>query len=398
MINEILKKRADELESYVIELRREFHRHPEVASKEEWTSARLKEEIEKCGLTYEMVSTTGMIATLDTGREGVHLALRADIDALPVPESANNLKGCKVSVSEIEGFSHACGHDAHMAMMIGAMKMLTEMKDELNGVVHFCFEEGEESGTGKLGMLEALSRRRVDTVWAIHVYSALQAGKISVDAGPRMAGAAGVDVTVKGKGGHGSRPDLSISPIFAASCILNNLSSAWVNQIDANETVTLGIANIHSGTDVSNVIPETARFRGSLRFFNMKEGAKAVDIVKEIAEATARMHHCTVEFSDSMKILVGPVINDAHYSELATAALNDILPEGTVSSCPKWYASESYSMYLERYPGVFAFLGIRNEELGSGAEHHNEKFDVDDSVLKLGVLSTAKYAVSLLSK
>jgi len=162
--------------------------------------------------------------------------------------------------------------------------------------------------------------------------------------------------------------------------------------------VTLGIANIHSGTDVSNVIPETAKFRVSLRFFNMGEGAKAVDIVKEIPEATARMHHCTVEFSDLMKILSEPVINDSHYSELAAAALNDILPEGTVSSCPKRYASESYSMYLERYPGVFAFLGIRNEELGTGAEHHNEKFDVDDSVQKLGVLSTAKYAVSLLAE
>jgi amidohydrolase len=398
MTNEILKKRADELESYVIELRREFHRHPEVASKEEWTSARLKEEIAKCGLPIEMVSTTGMIATLDTGREGVHLALRADIDALPVPENENNLKGCKVSVSEIDGFSHACGHDAHMAMMIGAMKMLTDMKDELNGVVHFCFEEGEESGTGKLGMLEALSRRRVDTVWAIHVYSALQAGKISVDAGPRMAGAAPFYVTVKGKGGHGSRPDLSVSPIFAASCILNNLATAWVNQIDANETVTLGVANFHSGTDVANVIPETANFAGSMRFFNMDEGRKALGIMKEICEATAKMHHCTVEFDPRTAIAVGPVINDVGYSALAAEALNDILPEGTVSECPKWYASESYSMYLERYPGVFAFLGIRNEELGSGAEHHNEKFDVDDSVLKLGVLSTAKYAVSLLTK
>lgn len=398
MTNDILKKRADELESYVIGLRREFHRHPEVASKEEWTSARLKEEIEKCGLPIEMVSATGMIATLDTGREGVHLALRADIDALPVPENVNNLKGCKVSVSEIDGFSHACGHDAHMAMMIGAMKMLTEMKDELNGVVHFCFEEGEESGTGKAGMLEALSRRRVDTVWAIHVYSALQAGKISVDAGPRMAGAAPFYVTVKGKGGHGSRPDLSVSPIFAASCILNNLASAWVNQIDANETVTLGVANFHSGTDVANVIPETASFAGSMRFFNMDEGRKALGIMKEICDATAKMHHCTVEYDPRTEIAVGPVINDAGYSAMAAEALNDILPEGTVSECPKWYASESYSMYLERYPGVFAFLGIRNEELGSGAEHHNEKFDVDDSVLKLGVLSTAKYAVSLLTK
>ncbi len=130
----------------------------------------------------------------------------------------------------------------------------------------------------------------------------------------------------------------------------------------------------------------------------MDEGMKALGILKEICEATAIMHHCTVEFDPRTEIAVGPVINNAEYSALAAEALNEIFPEGTVSDCPKWYASESYSIYLERYPGVFAFLGIRNEEFGSGAEHHNERFDVDDSVLKLGVLSTAKYAVSLLKK
>jgi len=399
MINEILKKKADELESYVIGLRREFHRHPEVASKEAWTSKRILEEVEKIGLPYEMVSSTGFIAALETGREGKNIALRSDIDALPVLENMNNLVAEKTVVSEIDGFSHACGHDAHMAMMLGAMKILVNVKDELKGTIYFCFEEGEETGTGINGMLSALSKKKVDAVWAIHVYSALESGKISVNDGPRMAGAAAIDVTVKGKGGHGSRPDLSISPIFAAVSILNNLSTAWVNQIDANETVTLGIANIHSGTDVANVIPETARFMGSMRFFNINEGRRALRIVKEISEATAKMHNCSITFAPVMNdIVVGPVINDDKCSELASNALNEILPEGTVVTCPKWYASESMSMYLSKYPGILAFLGIRNVEIGSGAEHHNEKFDIDESVLKLGVLSTAKFALAFLNQ
>lgn len=398
MIDEVLRKKAEELESYVIRLRREFHKHPEVAAMEEWTSRRIRDEIEEVGLPYEMVSKTGLIATLDTGREGRHIALRSDIDALPVKENPNNLKGCKAAVSEIDGLSHACGHDAHMAMMLGAMKILVDIKDELTGTIYFCFEEGEESGTGFPGMFAALSKRRVDTIWAMHVYSALESGKISVDKGPRMAGACGIDVTVHGKGGHGSRPDLSISPIYAASCILSNIAAAWVNQIDANETVTLGIANIHAGSDVTNVIPETARFMGSMRFFNMNEGRKALKIFKEISEATAKMHKCIVTFGAGMDIAVGPVINDDEYSAMAKDALNEILPEDTIAACPKWYASESMSKYLEAYPGVFAFLGIKNDELGSGAEHHNEKFDVDDSVLKIGMLSTVKYAAAFLNQ
>jgi amidohydrolase len=397
LINEILKNKANEVESYVINLRREFHEHPEVAANEEWTSRRIKEEIDKIGLPYEMVSNTGFIATLDTGREGKSVALRADIDALPMQENPENLKGKKVVVSKIDGVCHSCGHDAHASMLLGAMKILVDIKDELEGKIFFCFEEGEESGTGINGMLEALSKKKIDTVWAIHVYSALESGKISVDKGPRMAGSCGIDVTVHGKGGHGSRPDLSASPIYAAACIMNNLSAAWINQIDANETVTLGIANFHSGTEATNIIPETATFKGSMRYFNVKEGEKALNIVKEISEATAKMHKCNVKFGSRMIMSVGPTINDEECSLLAKKALSEVLPEGTVSTCSKWYASESMSRYLERYPGVFAFLGIKNDELGSGAEHHNERFDVDDSVLKIGVLSTAKYAVSFLN-
>ena len=269
MINEVLKKKADEYENYVIQLRREFHENPEIASKEEWTSKRIIQEIEKLNLPYEMVSTTGLIATLDTGREGKHVALRADIDALPMNENVNNLNSERTCISKKEGYMHACGHDAHMAMAIGSMKVLNDIKDDLNGIIYFCFEEGEETGTGKYGMLEALGKKKIDAVWGIHVYSGLESGKISVEEGPRMAGAAGIDVTVIGKGGHGSRPDLSISPINAAAGMIQNLNSAFVNQIDANETVTLGIGTINSGS-LSNIIPDTANFTGSMRFFNVE--------------------------------------------------------------------------------------------------------------------------------
>jgi amidohydrolase len=398
MINEVLKRKADEYENYVIQLRREFHENPEIASKEEWTSKRIIQEIEKLNLPYEMVSTTGLIATLDTGREGKHVALRADIDALPMNENVNNLNSERTCISKKEGYMHACGHDAHMAMAIGSMKVLNDIKDDLNGIIYFCFEEGEETGTGKYGMLEVLGKKKIDAVWGIHVYSGLESGKISVEEGPRMAGAAGIDVTVIGKGGHGSRPDLSISPINAAAGMIQNLNSAFVNQIDANETVTLGIGTINSGS-LSNIIPDTANFTGSMRFFNVEEGEKAVKILREVCESTAKMHHCEVEYKENyVEVLVEPVINDSKYSALAVESLNEVLPEGTVDLCPKWYASESYSEYTKRYPAVLAFLGINNKEKGTGAEHHNQYFDVDEDVLKIGVLSTTKFATSVINQ
>ncbi len=395
-LNEILKRKADEAESYVIAMRRELHQHPEISSAEIWTSNRLREEAEKFGLPVEMVSKTGFIATLDTGRPGGHVALRADIDALAVSENPTNLKNPKVAVSQNAGVSHACGHDAHMAMLLGAMKILTEIKDQLCGIVYFCFEEAEENGGGIVGMIEALSKKKVDTVWAIHVYSALDSGKISVDAGPRMAGAALVDVTVQGRGGHGSRPDLSINPIFATANILTNLTSAFVNQISANETVTLGICSLQSSSNFYNIIPETVQFTGSLRFFDIEEGRKGDRIIHEVSETIAKAHHCTVTFAP--EYIIGPVVNDAHCAAVAAEVLQTVLPEGAVATCPKWFASESFRKYLNIFPGVFAFLGIRNPEFGSGAEHHNDRFDVDESVLKLGVLSTAKYAATFLNQ
>lgn len=395
MTNKEILEQAELLKDYVVSCRRKVHELAEPSGTEEQTSAFVRGEVRDTGLPYEMVSDYGLIAELDTGRPGPHIALRADLDALYVPESPDNLAGPRAVVSKNPRTCHACGHDAHTAMLLGAMRALTACRDSLKGVIYFCFEEGEEDGRSVARMLEALDKRKIDTCWAIHVYAGMESGRICVEPGPRMAGAAGVNITVIGRGGHGSRPDMAANPVFCAAAILTNAATAWANQITAGETVTLGVTSIRGG-ETSNVIPDTATILGSLRFFNAEEGEKAVRIFKSVAEHTAAMNRCSVEFGDRFDVVGFPAVNDGKYSALAKKALAEILPEGSVTAEEPWYASESFAKYLRKYPGVFAHLGISNPECGSGAPHHNTHFDIDENVLQTGLISTLKYTAAVM--
>lgn len=394
--NEKIIALVDKYNDYIINCRRKVHALAEPCREEFQTKAFLISEIEKLGLPYEEVPTNSLIVKLDTGRPGKTVALRADIDALPVKENPENLAGPRVCHSEHDGFCHACGHDGHTSMLLGAMQVLTELKDELNGIVLFCFEEGEEQGTGIDALLAALKKYNVDLCWGMHVYADLEEGKISVDAGPRMAGAAGTYVDFIGRGGHGSRPDMAANPLFAAAAFLMNLETAMGQQITAGQTVTQGITMCHCG-EAANVIAPKCSLGGTFRFFDAEEGQKAIDRFKLVAESTAAMYGCKAEFPRPM-VAGFPVINDKECSAVATRALNDILPEGTVVECEPWYASESFRKWLAAYPGVFAFLGLKNEKEGFGALHHNEKFDFNEKILRTGAIATVRYVAEWLGQ
>lgn len=387
---------TDNVKDLVIEHRRTIHRLAELGGVEYKTRDYICSHIERLGLPYEMVTETAIIATLDTGKAGPHIALRADIDALPMKENPENLKGKKVCVSEQENTCHACGHDAHAAMLLGSMEVFCNRKDSLCGVIYFCFEAGEENGASAKRMLEALSGRLVDTVWAIHVYAALESGKIGIRSGPCMAGFGGIDITVHGKGGHGSRPDLSINPVFAAADIVSHLPGVLIHQLNAEKTVTLGVTSIQGG-ETFNVFPETARIRGSMRFFDREEGIKALELVKKAAEHTAAMHNCTVTLGRIMDNAGTPVVNSVPHAELAKKVIREVYGnDAAPDEFPLWYASESFANYCKAYPGILAFLGIKNPEYGSGAEHHNERFDTDEGVLDMGVKCTVLYVTELM--
>lgn len=384
MKTEQIKSTVEKYHNYIVEMRREFHRYPEVSGKEQHTREILVRELEKMGVPYRLLPGTGLIGFVEGVKPGKHRVVRADIDALPITEAKENLKREKVCISEKPGVCHACGHDAHMAMLLGTMKVLVEIKEELEGTVYCCFEEAEEDITGVAAMMEALKDYPIDECFALHVYSGLEAGKIDISAGARMAGTAGIGFYLNGKSGHSSRPDQAINPIIPAAHIITQLNSAFMNQIDAEKTVTLSICMMNGGT-ADNVIPERVYVGGTARFFDREEGEKAQRIINKITENTAACHNCTVDFQPRNHIMVYPVINDAAVAESVRDAVSELCREQVIGSCDHWYASESYSRYLEQYPGALGFLGIHNEEYGSGAAHHNEKFDVDENVLPLGV-------------
>lgn len=388
-----IRKSIFEYQDYIIDMRREFHKHPELSGEELHTRDVLIREIESMGIPYRLLKGTGIIAIIQGGKLGKNRLLRADIDALPVQEERENLKQEKACVSDIEGKCHACGHDAHMAMLLGTMKVIKRMQEDIEGTVYCCFEEGEETNCGIITMMEALKEYHIDECFALHVYSGLDVGKINVVPGPRMAGTVGIGFYVKGKTGHGSRPDQAANPIVPAAHIITQLDSAFLNQIDAEETVTLGVCMFQAGEAV-NVIPDKAYIAGTARYFNKAEGEKALHIINTVAENTAACHKCGIEFTERNKIILFPVVNDEQVAENTQRKICEICGDKALGDCDRWYASETYSMYLERYPGALGFLGIRNDDFGSGAAHHNGKFDIDESALVLGVCAEVAFVLS----
>lgn len=375
-------------EKTVIGWRRELHRFPEPGGKEYRTSAFVENHAVSLGLEVLRIGEFNRIAILDTGKPGKTILLRADMDALPVKENPRNLRRERTVISEKEGLCHACGHDGHTAMLLGAMSILRELRESLTGKVLFCFESDEESGSGWPLMIPALEKLGVDACFAIHVLSSLESGVVNIADGPRMSGMVAVDVTFVGKGGHGSRPDLAVNPVFTAAAALNQLAVAAANQVDANETLTLGITTIDGGR-AFNVIPDRARVLGSLRYFKPEVGEKALGMLKNVCGHTAAIHGCTVEYGPMTRVYLAPTVNDPGCAELARRGI----PAEWLGDSDRWYASETFSKYLEKWPGALGFLGIRNEALGCGAEHHNEYFDLDESALWRGAVCYAGFAV-----
>lgn len=394
MNNEDLIKRIWAKESCLKQMRGYLHQYPEVSANELETAKFLQNAIAKIGLPIIKIAGTGFYAVLDTGKPGKTVALRAEIDALPMDESPENLCGLKKWVTKNQGVSHICGHDAHMAMLLITISVLSEIKNSLCGKIIFVFEEGEEIGSGIKAMVAAIKNLSIDAIFGMHVTSFMQSGMICADEGPKMAGSVLVEFEIKGKGGHGSRPDLSVNPLFATAQVISGISSAWSNRINVEEMVTLGLTQIHCGT-ANNIIPESAVVSGSLRFYNETEAKHAIEVLNKTIHYTAMAHQCQA-FTDKTRIVNSPVINNSTLSKIATKGINELLP-GHIINGVKWYASESFCHYSAIAPICFTFLGVGNPLTGSGAEHHNDHFDIDEDALKYGVAAQVKFTIDFLS-
>ena len=389
--------RISKYDDYTREVRRHLHMYPEVGGHETETAKYLKAELGKIGEfeIHDVPGSTGFYAILDTGRAGKTIGLRTDIDGLPIKESTVNGGGHpKPLVSKNVGYSQGCGHDGHMATLMTSIRILYDLRDRLSGKFVFIFEEGEETNTGIRPMVAALKDIHFDVIYGNHLLSSVPSGMIYINKGSVTTGMAMISFQVFGKGGHASRPDLAVNPIFAAANILTSVSIAWNNQRDITKLVTLGVTQFEAG-EAWNVIPDSVYIGGTLRFFDWDAGVRSLELVKSVASDVARAHGCSVRFTEKMTAQVPPVVNDPQATALARRVVDRLFP-GRVTDDPKynWYASETFALYNQLAPTLFTFVGVQNPELGTTAGHHTAEFDIDEDALRYAIGTMVKFAVS----
>ncbi|RRJ63409.1 amidohydrolase [Paenibacillus oralis] len=377
-------------EKYLIGLRRHFHRFPELGGQEKETCAKIAGELEQMGIRVRRVGHAGLIGELTGALPGKTLVLRSDMDAIPVQESSFNLLREKVVISEREGVAHLCGHDGHMAMLLGAARLLSQRKKRIKGRILFCFEEGAEKVIGLQAMMDALAGEKVDGAWGIYLESSLPSGGFAVEAGARLAGAIGFQITVTGEGGHGSRPDKTVNPIDCCAQIVGDIQGMIAREINPYENVVLSFGKIEGGS-TSNMIPDTCSMSGTMRFFDRNVGLHLQSSFGRWVEHIVTAHRCQISIDYFGRGM--PVVNRPEDAARAREAILKVVPEAESNySLPPQMRSDTFGTYIDEFSGVFVLLGIDNPKLGTGADGYTRKYDLDESCLIKGTLATLEYA------
>lgn len=385
-----IKELAKKYKDYVIKMRREFHQIPEPSLHEYETSKKIQEELSKMGVKYKVVADTGVVAEIGGKIEGKGVALRADIDGLQVKECT-----CVDYASKNEGMMHACGHDGHIAMLLGAAKVLKEIENSIKGKVKLYFQPGEEVATGAKKILaEAPLKNEVDGCFAIHLWADVPTGKISVEEGPRMASADIFKIEITGKGGHGSLPHQTIDSVVVGSAVVMNLQSIVSREISPIDSAVVTVGSFHSGTRF-NVIANQATLEGTVRTFSKDTTKKIEEAIRRVVKSTCESYRATGEVSYTYGTL--PVINDSTCSKIAEGAVEKLLGKEGIAKFEKITGGEDFCYFMDEVPGALAFVGMRNEEKEAKYPHHHEKFNMDEDALEYGVGLYAQFAVDFLN-
>jgi N-acetylcysteine deacetylase len=370
-----IREWARELVPFLVEVRRDLHRHPELAWEEVRTTGRIKETLGGAGIpVLPLDLPTG--AAAEVGTRGPTIALRADIDALPVEEEAP-----VPFRSTVPGKMHACGHDFHTAVMLGASLILKQMEAELNGRARILFQPAEERVEGAQRMIEAGALDGVACILGMHNNPALPCGTIGVRAGPLMAATDGFDIEIRGMGGHAALPDLTVDPIVAGSAIVMALQTAVSRSVSPLEPAVVSVTQFLAGSTF-NVIPPAARLTGTVRTCSPDVRRKLLDRVERIAREVAGGFGAGAE----IRWVPGTpaVTNDPAMASLMRAAGAALLgPEGVVDAEPTMGA-EDFARYQERVPGCFIWLGTGNQAEGIVHGWHHPGFMVDERALETG--------------
>jgi amidohydrolase len=392
--------RAAALESRVIAWRRDLHQHPELSNREVRTAGVVAGHLQALGLKVRTgVAHTGVVGLLDPGCPGPVIALRADMDALPVTEQVDlpfaSRTRADFSGQEV-GVMHACGHDCHVAILMGVAELLTGMKQQLAGSVKFIFQPaeegpppGEEGGAALMIRQGVLENPKPEVIFGLHVFAGVEAGTIAYRPGPAMASADRIRVTVTGRQTHGALPWRGVDPIVISSQIVLGLQTIVSRQVDVSlEPAVVSIGAIKGGVR-DNIIPETVEMLGTVRTFNedMRVDIHArirntVEMIARSAGAAAQVH-----FDNAYPVTV----NDIPLTERMVPTLQRVAGADKVFVGQKITGYEDFSFYQQKIPGFFYFLGItpRGTDRKQSAPNHSPRFFVDESALVLGVRSLA---------
>ena len=363
-------------------IRQDIHAHPELGFEEQRTSDIVAAELEKYGIeVYRGIGKTGVVGALRVGNSPQSVGLRADMDALPIHES--NTFG---HVSTHAGVMHACGHDGHTVMLLGAARYLAETRN-FNGHVFFIFQPAEEGLGGAQAMLDdgLFEQFPCDCLFGMHNRPSLPLGEFAVRGGPMMAGGAFFDIEIDGKGAHGARPETSIDPVVVGANIVTALQSIVSRSARPVDTAVVSVTQMHSG-DAYNVIPQTARLSGTVRTFSNEVMALVEQRMREIATGVASAYGATAEVD--FRAIFRPTINDVDEADYAARICTDLVGADKVERAPPLImASEDFSFMLERIPGCYINIGNGGfDENGhlDACEVHNPGYDFNDAALPLG--------------
>ena len=383
---------AEKYEGYIIEQRRWFHAHPELSWEEFGTTDHIREELEKMGLeVHRFEGRPGCTAMIYGGKAvpgAKTVALRADIDALPVEEKT----GLSFA-SENPGVMHACGHDNHMAMLLGAAKILCEVKDELEGNVKLLFQAAEETCFGAEYYVQQGVLDGVDAIYGQHIWAGLEAPYLNVQPGVRMASCDNFTITVEGSSTHGSTPHLGTDAIVAAASIIMNIQTIVSRNNDPLNALVVSIGEIHGGQRF-NILANKVVMEGTCRTHSREMRGKIEPLLRRICEDTAAAFGAKAELK--YDAFPSPVINDHDdLNQIAHDAAVKLYGEEGIKEMPRVMGSEDFAYFMDVVPGIFGFLGSRDAE--HQASNHNDCYDVPEDVLKRGAAMHAQFAADYLS-
>lgn len=380
---------AKRVEDYLVEMRRHFHKYPEVSWKEVETSNKICQELDKMAISYTRVCETGVIGLIEGNKKKPLIGIRADIDALPIEEETD-LEFKSVN----KGVMHACGHDSHIAMLLGTAKVLSENKDKLNCSVKLVFQPAEEfiMDSGAAHMMKVDEMKDIDNIVAAHIWPNIESGTISVEAGPRMSSADTYKIEIQGKGGHGAMPSYAIDPIVVGSALVNNLQTLVSREIHPKEASVVSVCSFNSGS-AANVIPDLALLEGTTRAFNNEIRNKYPERMERIIKATCETFRAGYNFEYYYG--TPATINDEESSAIAEKAVIKALGEDALVQAESSMGGEDFSKMLAEIPGCLAFVGTRNEAKGKTHSIHHPSFDLDEDVMKNGVAFFVQYVLEM---